>query len=132
MRTLLGIGLTLVLIPMACVQTGSKIREKGAVATVKTKGHYTSAAYCFSREWRKNTGGNPRDPVVEVDPEVDFAEIYFVPGNNINLLFRSTEDGNSVAQIYISDEIFNASLFQAKMLEYTSACQLVNESAETE
>ena len=114
------IALTLVsaLVGQGCT-TRLEIREKGALSTIKMKGDYRSAAYCFSREWRKNTGtGYYPEPVVEIDPGQDFAEIYFVPAFPIDLVFRGTDDGNSLAEIY------GATTLNEKFLEYTKSCQL--------
>jgi hypothetical protein len=114
------------LLGSACAQTALEIKSAGIVSTIKMKGDYESAAYCFSREWRNNwKSTRPQDyGSVEVYKDLKFAEYVVMPRWIVK--FRNTEDGNSIAEIYISTNITCRSCVDRYQREYTANWRIGN------
>ena len=113
-----------------------RLMNSGVAETVQTKGSYESAAYCFSREYRHDR--NPvlqgqMTPIVEIDPSQDYAELLFWGGpanwNMMVVKFFGTDDGNSMAEIYVStylkyDYLGSREKYARDLVADTKKCQL--------
>ena len=102
-------------------------------AVVKTKGNYSVAAHCFSRAYRNGGCQTARGqlycyimPQVEVAPDKDFGEFY--KGNEFNVIFRNTADGNSEGEVYIHSDPLRSSSGKRTdlnfLLDRTERCQI--------